>query len=94
LARRNVLARQARGIGHGLAADNLRLLDRIETLIGVWPDDDWADVARCRVQGLVDASQWGAQRGNELRESRHQAEVEDGFSVAWLLRHPTDYWLR
>jgi len=93
LARRAVLARRAGGIDHGLAADNLRLLDRVETLIGVWPDDDWAEVVRNRVQGLVDASQRGAQRGTELRQSHQQAEAEDGLSVGWLLRHPTDHWL-
>jgi hypothetical protein len=93
LARRQALAVQAGGIDHGLALDNLRLLDRIETLIGVWPED-WGDVVRCRVQGLVDAAQRGAQRGTELRQSRQHPEVEDGPSVGWLLRHPTDHWLR
>jgi hypothetical protein len=54
LARRNVLAHQAAGIDNGLAADNLRLLDRIDSMIGVWPDEDWDDLARRRVQELVD----------------------------------------
>jgi hypothetical protein len=94
LARRDVLALQAVGIDHGLAADNLRLLDRIDALIGTWPEGDWNDVARRRVQELVDARQRGRQRGQELRQSRQHTEADDSVSVGWLLRHPTDHWLR
>jgi hypothetical protein len=94
LARRSVLAQKAAGIDRGLAADNLRLLDRINALIGTWPEEDWDDVARRRVQELVDARQRGRQRGQELRLSRGHAEPEESFSVGWLLRHPRDHWLR
>ncbi len=93
LARRDVLAQQAAGIDHGLAADNLRLLDRIDALIATWPDGEWDDVARCRVQGLVDARQRGRQRGRKLRQSRQHTEPQDSVTVGWLLRHPTDHWL-
>ena len=92
-ARRHVLAQQARGIDHGLASDNLRLLDRIDALIRVWPDD-WEDGVRRRVQELVDAAQRGREHGKELRQRSRRTEAEDRLSVGWLLRHPTDYWLR
>jgi hypothetical protein len=91
-ARRRVLAQQAGGIDHGLATDNLRLLDRIDAMIAVWPEDGWDDVVRDRVQELVDAAQRGRARGEELRHPGQQTEGED--SVGWLLRHPTDHWLR
>jgi hypothetical protein len=94
LARRNVLAHQAAGIDNGLAADNLRLLDRIDSMIGVWPDEDWDDLARRRVQELVDAGRRGSQRGRELRQSRQHTEPEDHFNIGWLLRHPADHYLR
>jgi hypothetical protein len=86
LARRNVLARRAAGVDHGLAANKLRLLVRINALIGTWPDDDWDDVARRRVQELVDARQQGRQRGQELRQSRGHAEPEESFSAGWLVQ--------
>jgi hypothetical protein len=94
LARRNVLAHRAAGIDHGLAAANLRLLDRIDALLGSWPDDDWDDVACRLVQELVDACRRGRQRGQELRQSRQNTEAQDSLPVEWLLRHPTDHWLR
>jgi hypothetical protein len=93
-ARRRVLSQQAGGIDQGLATDNLRLLDRIDELIDVWPEDDWEDGVRDRVQELVEACQRGRARGEALRQSRQQTEDEDRVSVGWLLRHPADHWLR
>jgi hypothetical protein len=94
LARRGVLAHQAAGIDLGLNDDSLRLLDRIDALIATWPDEDWDGLARRHVQELVDACQRGARRGRELRDSRQDTEAEDDFDIGWLLRHPTDHWLR
>lgn len=94
LARRDVLAEQARGIDHGLAAGNLRLLDRLEELIGAWPEEDWEDAARRRVQELVDARERGRKRGEELLQTGRGPEGEDELSVGWLLRQPADHWLR
>jgi hypothetical protein len=88
-ARRQVLAQQAGGIDQGLATDSLRLLDRIEVLIGVWPEDDWEDVVRYRIQELVDAAQRGRTRGEELRQGRQQTEGEDRVSV-WVAAAPPD----
>ncbi|MGH2861241.1 MAG: hypothetical protein ACRDLT_06990 [Solirubrobacteraceae bacterium] len=94
LARRNVLAQHAAGIDHGLNDDSLRLLDRIDALIAAWSDHDWDDLARRRVQELVDACQQGAQRGKAMRDSAQHTGPEDGFNIGWLLRHPNDHWLR
>lgn len=94
LARQQVVAQQAAGVDYGLNADSLRLLDRIDTLIAARSDEDWDDLARRHVQELVDACQRGAQRGRELRDSRQDTEPEDDFDIGWLLRHPTDHWLR
>lgn len=93
LARRDVLAQQAAGIDHGLAADNLRLLGRIDALIGEWPSDSWDDAVRSRVRELVDARQRGALRGRELRASRQETDSKTWPTVGWLLRHPEDHWL-
>lgn len=94
LARREVLAQQAAGIDYGLREDSLRLLDRIDALIATWPDEDWDELARRRVQELVDACQRGAQRGQGMRDRRRDTEPEDDFNIGWLLRHPNDHWLR
>jgi hypothetical protein len=94
LARRDVLANRAAGIDHGLASDHLRLLDRIDALLGSWPDDDWDARARRRVQELVEARRRGRERGRRLRQSRKETVAQDGVPVAWLLRHPADQWLR
>lgn len=83
-----------RGIDHGLSDDSLRLLDRIDAVIATSRDEDWDDLARRHVQELVDARQRGAQRGRELRGSRQDTEPEDDVDIRWLLRHPTDHWLR
>jgi len=94
LARREVLARQAAGIDYGLAGDSLRLLDRIDRLTGEWPVDSWNDAVGSRVQELVQARQRGAQRGQELRDSRQETHPSNESMVGWLLRHPNDHWLR
>lgn len=93
LARRNVLAQLAAGIDQGLAGDSLRLLDRIDSMVGTW-SDDWGDVARRRVRELVAAGRRGRQRGQELRDRRPDTEPPSQFNVGWLLRHPTDHYLR
>lgn len=94
LARRNVLAQQAAGIDHGLNDDSPRLLGRIDALIAAWPDDGRDDPARRRVEELVDAGPRGAQRGREMHESGQNTEVDDDVDIGWLLRHPTNHWLR
>lgn len=93
LARREVLAHQADGIDSGLAGDILRLLDRIDALIGEWPADGWNDAVCARVQELVDARQRIALRGPELRDRRQDTSPRNWPTVGWLLRHPGDHWL-
>lgn len=97
LARRDVLAHQTAGIDHGLAANNLRLLQRVDVLLGARHTPGWDQLVRHRVSELVDARKQGRQRGMEfsrLRESDPSAERQEQLPVGWLLRHPTDYWLR
>ena len=93
LARRSVVAQQAAGIDHGLAGDSLRFLARIDSMVGDW-SDDWEDVARRRVRESVDAVRRGRRRGQELGEQRRNVESQSRFNVGWLLRHPTDHYLR
>jgi len=93
LARRDVLAQQAAGIDSGLTGDSVRLLDRIDALIGEWPADDWSDAVHASVQEFVDARQRGALRGRELRRSRQETDPGNRPTVGWLLRHPDDHWL-
>jgi hypothetical protein len=97
LARRDVLANQAAGIDHVLATDNLRLLERIDALIGVGQGHDWEQLVRRRVNELVDARKRGWQRGAELRKLREddpQSKPPEQLPVGWLMRHPSDHWLR
>jgi hypothetical protein len=77
----------------GLTADSLRLLDRIDALIGECPADGWNDAVQGRVQAFVEARQRGALRGRQLRRSRRETDREIGPTVGWLLRHPDDHWL-
>ena len=93
LSRRALLAQQTARTEHGLAGDSLRLLDRIDSMVGEW-SDEWDEVARRRVQELVDAGRSGRQRGRELRERRQDFEPQRHLNVGWLLRHPTDHYLR
>lgn len=97
LARRDVRARQTAGLDGGLAANNLRLLQRVDALIGTSHDRGWDQLVRDRVGELVDARKRGRQRGLELRklrESDPSADRPERVPAGWLLRHPTDYWLR
>lgn len=94
LARRQVLNQQAAGTDRGLAADSLRLLDRVDGLIGEWPADSWNDAVGSRVQKLVEARQRGAARGRELRNSHQETDSGNEATVGWLLRHPNDHWLQ
>jgi hypothetical protein len=91
LARRTLLGGQIAGTDHGLAGDSLRLLDRIDSMVGEWPDE-WEELARQRVEELVDAARRGRQRGQQLHEQRHDVEPQSHLNVAWLLRHPTDHY--
>ncbi len=93
LARRDVLAQQAAGIDGGLSGDSLRLLDRIDALIGEWPGDAWDGDVHARIEELVEARQRGALRGRELRRSHQETDPSNGPTVGWLLRHPDDHWL-
>lgn len=75
LARRNVLAQRAAGIDHGLANDSLRLLDRIDAMVGKW-SDDWGDVARRQVQELVDAGRRGSSTTTTAGSSAQAGVIE------------------
>lgn len=93
LARRDVLVGQARTADRGLTDSSLRLLDRIEEMIGEW-GRGWDDQARGRVQSLVSARRCGRQRGQELRKAGQIREPIAPVSRGWLARHPHDHFLR
>lgn len=96
LRRREVRAYETAATDPRLAANNLRLLERVDELIGTRPEPGWDLLVRDRVSELVDARKRGRQRGIELRklrESDPSAEPQGQPPVGWLLRHPSDYWL-
>ncbi len=93
-ARREVLgSQQKKGFADGLCDRNLRLVDRISSLIGCWPEPDWSAAVRSAVQGHVDACRAGGRRGQGLWASA-QADPPRLSTVGWLLRHPADHHFR
>ncbi|HEY5317993.1 MAG TPA: hypothetical protein VIJ20_08430 [Solirubrobacteraceae bacterium] len=92
MARRSVLTYRAAGLDGAVADSDLALLDRICSLIGSWPEADWAGAVGRRVEELVDARRRGRERGEQLRPSRRPGEQSSVPALAWLLRHPADHY--
>jgi hypothetical protein len=92
--RRTVLSYQSAGLNGRFAERNLRLLDRVCALIGQWPEPDWSETVRRRVERLGEARRAGRERGKRLREAGRMPDPPSEPSVAWLLRHPGDHWFR
>lgn len=94
LARRSTLLQRSAGLEERLLDRNLRLLARLDALIADWPEPQWTDLVRSRLETLVGARRRGAERGRQLRASRPPAPVSRDPSGAWLLRHPGDHRFR
>jgi hypothetical protein len=69
------------------------VLDWVDARIGTWNDHDFPSLVRSRVDGLLDAGRRGRERGMRLREGRGQIPPL-ACSACWLLRHPSDHYLR
>jgi hypothetical protein len=95
VTRRELLTLKRAGIDAGLVDGHLRLINIIESRIGLWPEPEWTTAVRGHVQGLVQARDSGRERG--LRSSS-QATPTAGTDLAigpWILRHlrhPSDHY--
>lgn len=93
-ARQEVLAHQAAGLDHGTVARSLALINRIDSLIGDWPEPDWSALTAARVEGGLEARRSGRARGERLRQERAEERERKPGSAGWFLRHPTDHYFR
>jgi hypothetical protein len=95
VTRRELLTLKGAGIDAGLVDGHLRLIDIIESRIGVWPEPEWTTAVRGQVQELVQARDSGRERGSR---SSSQPAPTAGIDLAigpWILRdlrHPTDHY--
>ncbi|MGI8712739.1 MAG: hypothetical protein ACR2NR_06050 [Solirubrobacteraceae bacterium] len=96
LSRRQIVVFRAAGIDGGMADLNLAVLDWIGARIRGQDDPEFASLVRERVDGLLDAGRRGRERGRRLRESSgpSEAPTSSSTSAGWLLRHPTDHYVR
>ena len=95
LNRRTVHAYRCAGINGRFAKRNLRLLDRICSLIGQWPEPEWTATARRRVEQLAKAKRRGRERGQRLRNARPERDrAPKPPHIPWMLCHPNDHWFR
>jgi len=94
ISRAQVVAHRSAGLDGRLAERNLRLIDRICSLVGSWPEPGWTEAVERRVDQLVDARRRGHERGQEIRRSRPPDEVPRIPTVAWQLCHPNDHYFR
>jgi hypothetical protein len=99
LARRQVAINSEAGIDGGMADLNLAVLDWIDSRIGGGGDRDFRSRVREEIDGLLDASRRGRQRGAELRALREREGRPDPLSsssttAGFLLRHPNDHYFR
>ena len=99
LARRQVIINSKAGIDCGMADLNLAVLDWIDSRIGGGDDQDFRSRVREEIDGLLDASGRGRQRGAELRalrerEGRADPPASSSTTAGFLLRHPNDHYFR
>lgn len=92
VTRREVLTLQRVGIDAGLADANLRLIDMIESRIGLWPEGEWTKVVRARVRALIDARDRGRERGPQFKPELAPSARRQLGTQAWMLRHPRDHY--
>lgn len=93
LSRRTAWAFARAGLDKRLVQRNLRLLDRVDELLGQWPEPEWSDAVRNAVQRLSEARRAGRARGQHLRQTGRFPDPAPP-SLGWLLRHPGDHWFR
>jgi len=91
---RTVHVYESAGLNGRFAERNLRLLDRICALIGAWPEPEWSETVRLRVEQLAEARRRGRERGERLRKARGERDPAPEPNVAWMLCHPNDHWFR
>ena len=81
-----------------IKATHLDFMTFLQTSAAVWAQcGEWQlnrTRQNARVRELVAAIRRGRRRGQELRQQRQAVESQSHFNVGWLLRHPTDHYLR
>ena len=92
VTRRELLTVKRAGIEAGLVDGHLRLIDIVESRIGVWPEPEWTTAVRVQVQGLIHARDSGRERGQRSRPQEAPAAGIDFAAGSSMLRHPTDHY--
>lgn len=93
-ARRGVHAYQSAGLNGPSAERNLRMLDRICSLLGEWPEPEWSETVRRSVEQLGEARRGGREKGQQLRKARSEPDSVPAPRISWMLCHPNDHWFR
>jgi hypothetical protein len=95
LSRRQIAVFRTAGIDGGMADLNLAVLDWVDAQAHGQDGPEYALLVRERVDGLLDASRRGRERGRRLRQSSGAPQPSrSSLSAGWLLRHPTDHYFR
>jgi len=95
LSRRQIAVFRAAGVDGGMADLNLAVLDWVDAQANGQDGPEYALLVRERVDGLLDASRRGRERGRRLRQSSGAPQLpRSSFTAGWLLRHPTDHYFR
>jgi hypothetical protein len=95
LSRRQIAVFRAAGIDGGMADLNHAVLDWVDAQAKRQDDPDYALLVCERIDGLLDASRRGRERGRRLRQSSGAPQLpRSSFSPWSLLRHPTDHYFR
>jgi hypothetical protein len=91
VTRRDLLTLQRAGIDPGLVDGHLRLIEIVESRLGAWPEIEWMEAVRHRVQEMVDArDRWRRVPGPSSPPA--PAAGMDLAAGASMLRHPADHY--
>jgi len=94
IRRRTVHAYQSVGLNGRATERNLRLLDRICSLVGEWPEPEWSETVRRHVEGFGEARRRGRERGQQSRNARGERDRAPAPKIPSMLCHPNDHWFR